>query len=126
MHNSEGSTVIVVDDDREVLRSRRFLLETEGFNVLAFGSAEELLAHAELPVKACFVVDYRMPLMNGLDLITRMREKRNKLFAILITGYPDEEIDERAAKAGIRVIRKPHLDDGLLEGIREVLRQAAE
>lgn len=122
MHSSNGSTVVIVDDDPQVLRSLRFLLETEGFNVLAFGSPEDLLAHAELPADVCFVVDYRMPMMNGIDLITRMREKRGKLLAILITGYPDEEIDERAAKAGIRVIRKPHFDDSLLDGIREILR----
>jgi len=126
MNKLQGSTIIIVDDDPQVLRSLRFLLETEGYNVLAFGSAEELLAEAELPVNACFVVDYRMPVMDGLELIARMRERRGKLQAILITGYPDELIDARAARAGIRVIRKPHLDDGLLDGIRTVLDEAAE
>lgn len=126
MNKSAGSTIIIVDDDPQVLRSLRFLLETEGYSVLAFGSAEELLGQAELPTKACFVVDYRMPVMDGLELIARMRKKRGKLLAILITGYPDTTIDERAAEAGIRVIRKPHLDDGLLDGIREALRTAAE
>ncbi len=119
------STIIIVDDDVQVLRSLCFLLETEGYYVLTFSSAVELLEHPELPENACLVVDYRMPVMNGLDLLTRVREKYPQVPALLITGYPDETIEGRAAALGIKVVRKPHLDDGLLQGIREVLTGGA-
>ncbi len=115
------STIIIVDDDPQVLRSLCFLLETEGYYVLTFGSAVELLEQTDLPENACLVVDYRMPVMNGLDLLTRVRAKYPHVPALLITGYPDDTIEDRAASLGIKVVRKPHLDDGLLQGIREVL-----
>ena len=78
-----------------------------------------------MPENACLIVDYRMPIMNGLDLLTRVREKYPRVPALLITGYPDETIEDRAAALGIKVVRKPHLDDGLLQGIREVLSGGA-
>ena len=115
------STIVIVDDDVQVLRSLCFLLETEGYYVLTFSSAVELLEQPELPENACLIVDYRMPIMNGLDLLTRVRAKYPRVPALLITGYPDETIEDRAAALGIKVVRKPHLDDGLLQGIREVL-----
>lgn len=119
------STIIIVDDDTQVLRSLCFLLETEGYYVLTFGSAIELLECPDLPEDACFVVDYRMPVMNGLDLLTHVRAKYPQVPALLITGHPDATIEPRAAGLGIKVVRKPHLDDGLLQAIRETLAGAA-
>jgi two-component system, LuxR family, response regulator FixJ len=116
-----NSTIIIVDDDTQVLKSLCFLLETEGYYVLTFSSALALLEQAELPESACLIVDYRMPVINGLDLLTRVRSKFPHVPALLITGYPDETIEPRAANLGIKVVRKPHLDDGLLHGIREIL-----
>lgn len=117
------STILIVDDDAQVLRSLCFLLQTEGYHVLTFGSAAELLSEVAGFDNACLVVDYRMPDMNGLDLLVRVRDKYPQIPAVLITGHPDETIDVRAAKLGIKVIRKPHLDDGLLKGIHDALAQ---
>jgi len=119
------STIIIIDDDPQVLRSLCFLLETEGYRVLTFGSAMELLEQPELPSNACLVVDYRMPIMNGIELLKEMREKYPDVPALIITGYPDNSIEPRAAELGIGVIRKPHLDDALLHGIRELLAEGA-
>ncbi|WP_219320683.1 response regulator transcription factor [Methylovirgula sp. HY1] len=115
------STIIIVDDDAQVLRSLCFLLETEGYYVLTFGSAVELLNRPHLPENACLVVDYRMPVMNGLDLLTHVRAKFPYVPALLITGHPDATIEPRAADLGIKVVHKPHLDDGLLQAIRDTL-----
>jgi FixJ family two-component response regulator len=118
------STIIIIDDDVQVLRSLCFLLETEGYQVLTFSSAIDLLDHSELPESSCLVVDYRMPGMNGIDLMKRMREKYPDVPALIITGYPDDTIEGRAGELGINVIRKPHLDDALLHGIRDMLPPA--
>ncbi|MGO9133181.1 MAG: response regulator transcription factor [Methylovirgula sp.] len=114
------STIIIVDDDIQVLRSLCFLLEAEGYFVRTFNSAAALLEEETLPDNACLVVDYRMPTMNGLDLLARVREKFPQVPALLITGYPDDTIEKRAADIGIKVVRKPHLDDALLDSIRDV------
>jgi two-component system response regulator FixJ len=114
--------IYVVDDDTDVLGSLRFLLETDGFDVRTFRSAAALLNGSDAGKADCFVIDYKMPNMNGLDLVNRLRKRDIEAPVILITGYPDETIPERAASAGIRhVLRKPHLEDSLVGHIRDVL-----
>src|SRR5215211_2571959 len=111
--------VYVVDDDTDVLCSLRFLLETDGFSVQTFRSGAALL-NGSVPGEAdCFVIDYKMPAMSGIDLANRLRIRQVDAPIILITGHPDESIPEKAAAAGIRhVLLKPHLEDSLISRIR--------
>jgi FixJ family two-component response regulator len=119
---TELATVVLVDDDVAVLRSLRFLLETEGFEVDTFQSGAELLLQPKLPVHGCFVIDYCMPVMNGLELLARLRDRNSTLPVILMTGHSDGQIDETAARAGVRqVFHKPNLHGGLVETIRHAL-----
>ncbi len=112
-------TVYVVDDDTGVLGSLRFLLEADGFDVRTFHSAAALL-NGSVPGEAdCFVIDYKMPTMSGIDLANRLRNRHVATPIILITGYQDENIEEKAAAAGIRhVLRKPHIEENLVSRIR--------
>jgi two-component system response regulator FixJ len=112
-------TVYVVDDDADVLGSLRFLLETDGFDVRTFRNGASLLNAVRSSGVDCFVIDYKMPDMNGLDLASRLRNRDIAAPVILITGYPDENISARAGAAGIRdVLLKPLLDDSLVTRIR--------
>ena len=57
-----------------------------------------------------------MPAMSGIDLAKRLRNRHVGTPIILITGYPDENIEEKAAAAGIRhVLLKPHLEENLVK-----------
>src|SRR6476661_1858448 len=94
--------VYVVDDDTDVLGSLRFLLETDGFNVRTFRSGAALLNGIATGEIDCFVIDYKMPAMSGIELASRLRNRDIDTPIILITGYPDENILEKAAAAGIR------------------------
>jgi two-component system, LuxR family, response regulator FixJ len=114
--------IYVVDDDLDVLGSLQFLLETDGFDVRTFKSGAALLRDGASDGADCFVIDYKMPNMNGLDLVTRLRSRDIEAPVILITGYPDETIPDRAASAGVRhVLRKPHLEESLIGHIRDLL-----
>ena len=114
--------IYVVDDDLDVLGSLQFLLETDGFDVRTFKSGAALLEDAVPNDADCFVIDYKMPNMNGLDLVKRLRNRDISAPIILITGYPDEHIPEMAATAGVHhVLRKPLLDDSLIGHIRGAL-----
>jgi two-component system response regulator FixJ len=114
--------IVLVDDDLAVLRSLQFLLELEGFDVIAYANGMELLALPELPNRGCYVIDYSMPLIDGLELATRLRARQSTLPAILMTGRLDPSIDQRAAHAGVfRVLRKPHVQHSLAGCIREAL-----
>ncbi len=125
MQPSPAKTMIyVVDDDSDVLGSLQFLLETDGFVVRTFKSGAALLGDEASDVADCFVIDYKMPNMNGLDLVRRLRNRDISAPIILITGYTDEHISERAATAGVRhVVRKPLLDDSLIGHIRGALME---
>jgi CheY-like chemotaxis protein len=72
----------------------------------------------------CFVIDYKMPAMSGIDLANRLRNRHADTPIILITGYPDENIQEKAAAAGIRhVLLKPHLEESLVSRIRGAIQE---
>jgi len=114
--------IYVVDDDLDVLCSLQFLLETDGFIVRTFKSGAALLRDEASDKADCFVIDYKMPNMNGLDLASRLRNRDIAAPIILITGYPDETIPEKAAIAGVsQVLRKPHLEESLVGHIKGVL-----
>jgi two-component system response regulator FixJ len=118
-------TVYVVDDDADVLGSLRFLLETDGFNVRTFRNGAALLNAVRSTGVDCFVLDYKMPDMNGLDLAGRLRNRDIAAPVILITGYPDENIAARAEAAGVRhVLLKPLLDDSLVSRIRGAIQDS--
>lgn len=118
----EPLKVVLVDDDLAVLSSLQFLLELEGFDVVSFKSGPELLSQPALPSRGCFIIDYSMPSMNGLELLAELRARRSTLPVILMTGRADRSIEQRAAQAGVlQVLRKPQLNDGLVKSIRDAL-----
>jgi len=115
----------VVDDDLGVLSSLRFLLETDGFDVRAFRSGAALLNAVESNGADCFVIDYKMPNMSGIDLASRLRNRDIDTPIILITGYPDDSIPTKAVTAGIHhVLVKPHLEESLVARIRGAIQEA--
>jgi two-component system, LuxR family, response regulator FixJ len=116
-------TVFVVDDDADVLGSLRFLLETDGFNVRTFRNSASLLNAVHSTSADCYVIDYKMPDMNGIDLVGRLRKLDAAAPIIMITGYPDENISIRAEAAGVRhVLMKPLLDESLVTHIRGAIQ----
>ncbi|MDR3464591.1 MAG: response regulator [Xanthobacteraceae bacterium] len=118
------TTILVVDDDPGVLGSLRFLLETEGFDVKTFRSGGALLRSLDVALCDCFVIDYKLDDMSGLDLTSKLRERRIGAPIILITGYPDEEIMTKATLAGAReVLLKPHLEDSLVADVRAAVQE---
>jgi two-component system, LuxR family, response regulator FixJ len=120
----EVPVVYVVDDDTDVLGSLRFLLETDGFEVRTFRSGAALLNAMINREVDCFVIDYKMPAMSGIDLAACLRNRDIEAPIILISGYPDENIPAKAAAAGIHhVLLKPHLEESLVSRIRGAIRK---
>jgi two-component system, LuxR family, response regulator FixJ len=120
-------TVYVVDDDDDVLGSLRFLLETDGFAVRTFRNATALLNATSAQDADCYVIDYKMPDINGVELASRLRKSEGNTPVILITGYPDEKISTRAAAVGVKdVILKPLLGENLVKRIRGAIQDKRE
>ena len=122
--SSPQATVFVVDDDAAVLGSLRFLLETDGFAVRTFRNATALLNASGAQGADCYVIDYKMPDINGIELAGQLRKSDRDAPVILITGYPDENISTRAATAGIKdVVLKPLLEENLVKCIRHAIQE---
>jgi two-component system, LuxR family, response regulator FixJ len=111
--------VAVVDDDAAVCDSTRFLLETYDFDVLTYQSGAEFLRDA--PAIACLIVDYHMPGLNGLEVVSELRKRGSQApTVIMITATTDPTVEQRAADLGInQVLKKPLSNQVLLGAIRE-------
>jgi two-component system response regulator FixJ len=121
---SGKSTIYIVDDDFDVLKSLRFLFETEGFEVRTFRSGSALLGSPTRHKADCLVVDYKMPEIDGLELLQRLRILGIHTPIVLITGHADDDFSAKARRAGAsQVLRKPHLADSLPAVVREAIGQ---
>jgi len=118
----DGRTVLIVDDDPAVRGSLQFCLEVEGFLVRAYSSGSDLLNDQNVPQTGCLVIDYRLPNMNGLDLLSELRRRKIMLPAILVTTHPSASVRAQTAAAGAVLIEKPLLNEALFEGIRAAMR----
>ena len=114
--------VLLVDDDAAVRAALKFALEMEGFCVELYDGPEALLADADLPKRACLVIDYRMPGIDGIELVDRLRSQDVALPVILISGRVSRRMRELAARSGVvRFLEKPLSDTTLVENIRGAL-----
>ena len=111
-------TIAVVDDDRAVCDSLRFLLEVMGYVVATFLSAAAFLS-TDLRKIGRLILDHHMPQMTGLELAEKLRANDVSLPILLITGSPSPDILARAAALGIRVMEKPPSEEDLLDFIGE-------
>jgi len=113
--------ILVIDDDTAVRNSLKFALEIEGFCVRVYPNGAQLLDEKDMPDMGCLVADYHLQGMNGLELLTALRERNIRLPAILVTTYLSTTIRNRAASAGVQLIEKPLLSDTLFQSIRAAL-----
>jgi two-component system, LuxR family, response regulator FixJ len=114
-------TVLIVDDDPAVRNSLQFWLEVEGFLVRTYASGSDLLNDEAVPVSGCLVIDYRLPSMNGLDLLSELRRRKIMLPAIVVTTEPSTSVRAQTAAAGAVLIEKPLLNEALFDGIRAAM-----
>jgi two-component system response regulator ChvI len=116
-------TIALVDDDRNILTSVAMTLEAEGFNVRTYTDGESALQGILSRPVDLAVLDIKMPRMDGMELLQRLRA-RSSLPVIFLTSK-DEEVDE---VLGLRLgaddyIRKPFSQRLLIERIRALLRR---
>ena len=116
--------VAIVDDDESIRHTTRDLLESAGFLVTTFCSAESLLQTGDLDRVACVISDIRMPGMSGLELHEWLRASGRAIPTILMTAYADERTRVQAVKARvICCLAKPFAAEELLECLGNALRR---
>jgi two-component system, LuxR family, response regulator FixJ len=111
--------VHVVDDEEAVRKSLAFLLTTAGFTVRMHKSAADFLSIAKDLDDCCLVTDLRMPEIDGVELLRRLKSDHRHIPSIVITGHGDVPMAVEAMKAGaLDFIEKPFADDVLITAIR--------
>ena len=115
---TDEATVFVVDDDPSVRRSVVRLLQTAGYRVANFDSAEAFLEGERSPGPGCLVLDVRMSGMTGLQLQRRLRVSGRPMAVVFITGHGDVPMSVAAMKGGaVDFLLKPFDDEALLGAI---------
>ena len=118
------ANIALVDDDKNILEYVTMLLEQEGYHVRSFSDSSAALTALTTAPPDLAILDIKMPRMDGLELLRRLRQSAD-LPVIFLTSK-DEEIDElMGLNAGADdYIRKPFSQRLLLERVRAVLRRA--
>lgn len=115
--------VAVVDDDPAVRHALKFSLEFEGLEVRVHDGAAALLADPDLHRYGCLVIDFRMPGVDGVELVDKLRGLGVQTPAIMITGRASRGMRERASRAGVgTILEKPLSDGALIAAIFAALR----
>lgn len=118
------AAVFVVDDDPEICQSFRWLFESVNIPVNTYENAKTFLNHYDVAQKGCLIIDVRMPIMSGLELLEHINPLKNQLSVIIITGYGDIPMAVRAMKAGASdFILKPVNHQHLLEITQKCLKR---
>lgn len=119
--------IYIVDDDPAVRDSLAVLLEVEGFQPQTFESAPQFLEAWTPDLRGGLLLDVRMPVMDGLELLEKLNELRSELPVVVMTGHGDVPLAVRAMKAGaLDFIEKPLPEGMLLEAVRTLLAHENE
>lgn len=119
-----GSLVHVVDDDAAMRDSVAFLLGTEGFEVRLYEAGTDLLDRLPKPAGGAVLTDIRMPGIDGLELLRRLRAAGQTLPVVMMTGHGDVPLAVEAMKLGAcDFIEKPFDDEALLQALRSALER---
>jgi two-component system response regulator ChvI len=117
-------TIALVDDDRNILTSVSIALEAEGYRIMTYTDGASALEGFKTSPPDLAILDIKMPRMDGMELLRRLRQKTD--MPVIFLTSKDEEIDELfGLKMGADdFIRKPFSQRLLVERVKSVLRRA--
>jgi len=117
--------VYVIDDDEAMRDSLNFLLDSADFNVTLFETAMKFLDILPSLDFGCVVSDVRMPGLDGIELLKRMKAGHSTFPIVIMTGHGDIPLAVEALKLGaVDFLEKPFEDDRLIGMIDAAIRQA--
>ena len=118
--------ILLVDDDEWIRDSLSLFFETEGCNLLTFETAEEGLEALEQKDYDIVISDYKLPGMDGLEFLRRVKEKQPNAFEILVTAYANCEIEKEAKMLGVKdIIPKPFSSEDVEISLGRIVENSA-
>lgn len=117
--------VYVIDDDDAMRDSLNFLLDSSGYSVTLFDEAQRFMDALPGLAFGCVVSDVRMPGIDGIELLKRMKAQHSPFPILIMTGHGDVPLAVEAMKLGaVDFLEKPFEDDRLIAMIEAAIRQA--
>ena len=118
------SRILVIDDEAEIRRSVRMILEYEGYDVIEASSGPEGVALAEKESPDLIFLDVKMPGMDGLEVLQRIKASNDAIPVVIISGHGTVSTAVEATKSGaFDFIEKPLASERVLVTIRNALDQ---
>jgi len=124
MKKTEQARILVIDDDENIRASLSLVLKEKGYEVDVAATGQEAMSKSKAGFYNVALVDLRLPDMDGIRLLTEMRETVPKMVKIIITGYPSLENAIEAVNRGADgYMVKPYNVDDLIRTIKENLQK---
>ena len=118
--------ISIVDDDESFRVATQSLLQSLGYAVHSFESADQFLKSGLADISACLISDIQMPVMDGLALQAELIARGKMLPVIFITAFLTPRTEARVQKSGaVCVLRKPFDIDDLIRCLNDALKGAA-
>jgi len=119
--------ILIIDDDDNIRKVLQTILEDEGYHVETAETAKEGMDKTEASFFNLALIDVRLPDMEGIELLTKLRETKPKIRKIIVTGYPTLQNAVSAVNNGADgYVLKPFDVEKILVTIKEQLQKQAE
>ncbi len=117
--------LLIVDDEENIGRSLRWILEHEGYGVAVCHSAAEFLVHPDARRADAYLLDVRLPDGNGIDLLKWLRQVDSRAPVVMISGHATISDAVEATRAGaFDFLEKPLSRDKVLLAVKNALEHA--
>jgi len=121
------ANILIVDDDVNICKTLRLILEENGYNVDIAHTGKEAVEKSKRKIYHAALLDIRLPDVQGTELLTSMRKTTPKMVKIMVTGYPALENAVNALNYGADAYMiKPVNPEKLIEVLEEKLREQKE
>jgi DNA-binding NtrC family response regulator len=123
----ENARILIIDDDENIRKALAAILEEEGYMVDTAETAKQAIEKTEKNIYNLALIDIRLPDMEGIELLTKMKDTTPKMRKVIVTGYPTLHNAIEAVNRGADAyILKPFDVEKVLATIKEQLKKQEE
>jgi DNA-binding NtrC family response regulator len=114
--------ILLIEDDKWIRDSLSLFFETEGCHLMALETAEEGLAELKDQTYDLLIVDYKLPGLDGLELLKRIQNAHSDAIKVLITAYRNDKVVSEAKKLKVQgFIEKPFTSDSFMASLAHLI-----
>ncbi len=119
--------ILIIDDDENIRKVLQTILEDEGYVVETAETAKKGIERSDKAFYNLALIDVRLPDMEGIELLSKLRSTKPKMRKIIVTGYPTLQNAVSAVNKGADAyVTKPFEVEKILQTIREQLKKQEE